>query len=295
MAPRYFVIPSPSWVVVLVLGLSMLAIALIFAAYNVGSEVGKIRGERNFHISNYERYAADDIKKICLNGQNGNVAECIAEVVNETNENQRAQDDLVAQIDMATWALWMLVVTLLTSFITLAGVTFVWLTLQETRRIGKLQTQAYCFVSGAVISFEDDIVPGYLFNVKVTIANSGNSPAKLNSLYAWVTTLPKTGGYGSQGWGASRYLPPNTTIETVISGNFEIHEIAVNGTTSKMLTVKLLTHISGVTSHGDAFSEDTIWRTSDIKVESIKDGRGYPFYPSQQSDQPIPEVREVIN
>lgn len=124
--------PKRDWIIPLALGLGILIVALICAAYFVGSRIGETRGERNYHSANYERHASDEIRNTCLAGQGGDVAECIAKVIDATNENQRAQDDLVAQTEMATWAFWMLIATVVMAVITLTGVVFVWLTLRET-------------------------------------------------------------------------------------------------------------------------------------------------------------------
>lgn len=98
----------------------------------IGSEIGETRGERNYHASSYERHAADEIRNTCLTGEGGDIAECVSEVIKSTNEDQRAEDDRVAQSEMSHWAFYMLIATVIVAAITANGVVFVWLTLCVT-------------------------------------------------------------------------------------------------------------------------------------------------------------------
>ena len=165
------------WIKHVTLGLIPIVVALIWAAFYVGSQIGESRGEGNKHTAEYERHAEKKIRATCLSGQGGDIAECVAKVIRSTNEHQRAQDDLVAQTEMARWAFYMLVATVVVAVITGAGVYYVWRTLSITREIGEAQTRAYLTLEDANlrVSYEADQSTTLEFTGKVT--NTGQSPA----------------------------------------------------------------------------------------------------------------------
>ena len=125
--------PKSDWVKYLALGLAALFLTLFWSFYYVGSKIG----ERNYHSASYERHASDKIRSTCLSGEGGDVSECITKVIKATNEDQRAQDDLVAQTEMATWAFWMLIATIVVTGITGLGVFYIWLTLKATQEMSR--------------------------------------------------------------------------------------------------------------------------------------------------------------
>ena len=127
--------PDRDWRKPLALGLSALVIVLVWAAYHLGSEISEARNQAENNARSYETHAADQIRRSCLNGEGSDLAECVSEIIRATNEHQRAEQDLIAQMEMSRWALYMLVVSVLVAGITGIGVYFVWLTLGETRRM----------------------------------------------------------------------------------------------------------------------------------------------------------------
>ena len=120
------------WIKPLIFGITSIALIALWAAYYVGSEIGKARGERNYHSASYEQHARDEIRDTCLTGEGVDIAECVSKVIQATNENTRAEDDRIAQSEMARWAAYMLVATVIMAVITGAGVVLVWLTLRST-------------------------------------------------------------------------------------------------------------------------------------------------------------------
>lgn len=110
-----------------------LVLCLILAlAFQAGLINGKAIGENEAEASTYARHADKEIKETCLGLEPVAMAECIRGVIEATNEDQRAEQDLEAQTKMALWAFWMLVATIVMTCITFVGVIYVSLTLQET-------------------------------------------------------------------------------------------------------------------------------------------------------------------
>jgi len=136
----------------LALALGLLTCVIIWASYHVGSEIGETRGERNYHTTSYERHASDEIRGTCLSGQGGDIAECVSQVIKATNEDKRSEDDRVAQTEMARWAFYMFIATVIMAVISGAGVILIWKTLAatiDTIRLSEKTTKALVNVSRA--------------------------------------------------------------------------------------------------------------------------------------------------
>lgn len=82
----------------------------------------------------YQNQTDQEIAERCA-GLTGILAqkECMAQAIRTAREQQRAEEDLDAQQEMAEWTKWMLVITLIMAAITLFGVYFVWRTVNLTR------------------------------------------------------------------------------------------------------------------------------------------------------------------
>lgn len=168
--------PKRDWFIHFAIGLIVIALTCIWAAFHIGSEIGKTRGESNKHSAMYERHAEEQIRSTCLTGQSEDIAECVAKVIGSTNEQRRAQNDLVAQMEMARWAFYMLVATIVVAIITGAGVYYVWRTLEVTRETGRDQVRAYVEVSN--VKFFWGTPEGAEPQLKVVLKNHGGTPAK---------------------------------------------------------------------------------------------------------------------
>ena len=92
--------------------------------------------ERNEHISSqsYKHQSDAEIGNKCSRISSGTFRECVAKAVRTAREQQRGEEDLHAQQQMAYWAKWMLFSTVAMSAITLFGVVFVWQTLVTTQK-----------------------------------------------------------------------------------------------------------------------------------------------------------------
>lgn len=174
------------WIKPVAFGLVVLATVLIWASFYLGSQLGEARGQRNYSSASYERHAQEEISRACLRRDGVDLAECIAEIINTTNEQQRAESDLVAQTEMATWAFWMLMATIVIAAITGVGVVFVWQTLgatramaSETTRIGEAQVRAYLSIESCTVGFDAST---HTLGLTFEVRNTGTSPAKFVKL-----------------------------------------------------------------------------------------------------------------
>lgn len=136
-----------SWIVAVALGLALI-LFVCWSVYATGLKLGETKAQNAYHTSRYAAHATNEIKRSCLNGNGSYLPECVAEVIQSTNEDQRAQSDLEAQTKMALWAFWMLVSTIVMAGITLVGVVYVYQTLVATRQIGQNQTRPWVMVAG---------------------------------------------------------------------------------------------------------------------------------------------------
>lgn len=153
-----------------------LVTAFVLGSYYLGHGLGEQLGERQANTDAYARHAQDEINKTCSTLIGVAQMECIARVIETTNEHERAEYDLSAQRNMDRWAALMLVATVLMTIVTALGVYFVWRTLtatrtmaEDTREIGEAQVRAYAFATDFIIQNENN-------SIGLKIQNFGNSP-----------------------------------------------------------------------------------------------------------------------
>lgn len=101
----------------------------------------QMRTER--HTAYYADEAVRLLKERCAHTDPGIVAPCVTAILSAQHENQRAESDLSAQTQMANWAFWLLIVTLGSTGITLAGIWFVRENLIAVRTANASAREAY--------------------------------------------------------------------------------------------------------------------------------------------------------
>ena len=166
--------------IVLVIGL---ALVFIFAT-EFASAWERARYEQQ-RTSEYADNAEANIRRSCIGVDESAQTECVRQVVEASNEQQRAERDLSAQQEMARWALYMLAVSSAGLVITAVGIYYVRDTLIETRKsvqvtreIGEAQVRAY--VGPPRVEAVIETVEGRRhFSIRGYLSNSGNSPALL--------------------------------------------------------------------------------------------------------------------
>jgi hypothetical protein len=109
-------------------------------------------------------------------------------VTKMTATELREVRDLRAQEEMARWAFWMMIASVVGSLLTILGLAFVWRTLHHTRRTadfageavadGKIfdASQSRAYVGPAAISYRCDRLENIFF-VTIQLSNFGNTPA----------------------------------------------------------------------------------------------------------------------
>ncbi len=190
MPKRYGGIESAVWLgIALVIGS-----LLLWAAFNTGLSKGVAKGEYEANSDTYASHAEQDIQRRCFRLDPTASKVCIRDVIDATNESERAERDLVAQSDMARWALWMLIVTAAMTVATGIGVVFVWRTLlatqmmaADTREIGEAQVRAYLSCVGSRFIVDSKGQQGVVY----MLANSGQSPAVNVSALVRVSVNPR--------------------------------------------------------------------------------------------------------
>ncbi len=184
----------------------ILIISFAIGGYILGFGLGEQAGEYQANSDTYAKHASDEINSTCARLNGAAQTKCIIDVIEATNQHERAESDLKAQRNMARWALLMLIATVLMTVVTAFGVYYVWRTLlatqsmaKDSKEIGKFQTKAYLrikefkfhwFGDGLVTLKSDD---GIGFCVRPEFTNMGNSPAR-NILFACKFSLD-SGGY----------------------------------------------------------------------------------------------------
>ncbi len=185
---------STGFKVVTVLTAILIASLVAVFLYDSGRKHGEALGEYSANSDTYARNTQEHIKECLALPEDGRKSKCIVKVVEASNEHERAEKDLIAQTEMALWALGMLVVSTLMMFVSALGVWWIRETLAETRnavkaaddavtvtrKIGESQLRAYCSVDSATLEQgnPDSGGDGYRkIYTQITIKNYGQTPA----------------------------------------------------------------------------------------------------------------------
>lgn len=104
------------------------------------------------------------------------------------DRTQRENRNLQAQEDMALWAMWMFIATILTVVVAAIGILYVRRTLLETRRLGQAQVRAYVVAKGGTFNVTEKCIE-YLINFR----NVGQSPATNCKIRCFVGISPPRG------------------------------------------------------------------------------------------------------
>lgn len=163
------------WIVLFV-GLVVIAITYWVIPYSKGYQAAyqKYQAERT------QERASDYHYNKCLTETTIEAAlYCYKKAEKTSRDDQRADDDLNAQRQMADWAEGMLWATIAMFIVTSIGVGFVWWTLVVTRRLGESEARAYIWTTGAEISITLPIGGEPKCDIKLMIQNTGKTPAQI--------------------------------------------------------------------------------------------------------------------
>ena len=109
-------------------------ICILWGVFDAGRSHGVTEGQKDAQTASYASQSEQDIEQRCLSLDRVGEAECIANIIDATNEAKRAERDSKSQTDTALWAFWSLIVTLIVAIISAIGIWFVWRTLDQTNK-----------------------------------------------------------------------------------------------------------------------------------------------------------------
>ncbi len=122
----------------LVLSIGLTALAIWDAAVSHTEDaIGARQSARE-----YAENAKKQIAESCVGSEPVALRECIQKIVEATDENERAENDLVAQKDMARWAFFLLIASIVGTALTGVGIWFVRENLIEMRLARKIGDEA---------------------------------------------------------------------------------------------------------------------------------------------------------
>jgi hypothetical protein len=186
---------------------SLLAIAVIVAGlWAMTFAMGKSEGFHEAEAQNYAaQYPADTDERIsnCPTDSVTAFRECVEEAVSDARDAQLSESDLNAQREMAEWAKWLTIISLVTLFVSALGLWALLRTIQQGRdglmraheanEIARNAQRPWLSIKdisvrvGAIQKTkEDEMWPDYQGEgpeyqidlvVKVTVANTGSEPA----------------------------------------------------------------------------------------------------------------------
>lgn len=174
------------------LTLFVVVLLLIFSmiGFYLGLDSGRDRvAKTNAQVHHENAFA--QIDQLCADRNFPKLIECIQKVLDTSGEQQLAEFDLAAQQEVAEWTKWVLVVSVVSSFITMVGIYFVWLTFGEARKtnniameVGQAQVRAYISLGRINTTFNfnrSGFVTGLV--LQPNFKNTGQSPGIIVSAF----------------------------------------------------------------------------------------------------------------
>jgi uncharacterized Tic20 family protein len=154
-------------------------VALILGAVFINSGLSRdavYQRQADANAREYSAYTDQQIRQSCVRLVGDEKANCIAKYRQERRNNERNEQDLVAQRQSANWAYIMGAAAVIGMVLSVIGVVLVWTTFDETRRaniLSKAQQRAR-------ISMEFDVLPNIdpkFLNIVISGCNIGHSAA----------------------------------------------------------------------------------------------------------------------
>jgi len=167
-------------------------LGFVYWIFWTGWSTGVSRYKQESQSAEYALHAQQEIEQRCLLLEPVIKSKCIRDVIETTNEHDRAERDIVAQHEMAWWAAWMAIISGFTAFVSLVGIYYIRQTLMETRRIGQSEIRAYLSVSAEVIPASRGSDLGDQQEFEIVIRNNGLSPARNLRFIANAAWKPRT-------------------------------------------------------------------------------------------------------
>jgi hypothetical protein len=122
--------------------LALIIVAWAAMIWSMSAHYAAKRVRAEAATAQYAQSAAEQIERACASRSGLPLRECIREQVEANRGDQRSEQDLSAQQEMADWAFWMMVVSAVTMVLTAIALWFVRGTLEATREAVKDTSEA---------------------------------------------------------------------------------------------------------------------------------------------------------
>ena len=180
-----------NWVKLAAIGGIIFLSSLTLIAWGL-AETSKYQRQADYRANDYAEYSREKVGKSCVGPLTVNQADCVEQARKEARENQRDEQDLVAQRQSALWAYVMAVAAVIGMALSAVGVFLVYTTFDATRKaneIAKKNVRPWVVVERFEIKrlrFENVEWRQGIFaivEVEIQIKNIGQTPA-----YAFLTS-----------------------------------------------------------------------------------------------------------
>lgn len=156
-------------------------IGVLAYTYSLGDMSGRKNAESQGYAANYPEDTAKRIDKCYRSSEPAGVQKCIEESIKADRENQRGEQDLEAQRNMADWAFWFLVFTIIQIPFATAGLVALIVTIRQGLEANKIALEAErawldfdIEMDGILVDYGGD---GYDFRIIISVRNIGSNPA----------------------------------------------------------------------------------------------------------------------
>lgn len=114
------------------LGLLVALLAVLFTGYGLGTSTGYFDAQADGYAVQYRQDTARRADNCFAANSVFAVKQCVSQAIATSRDQDRAEHDLNAQQQMATWAWWMLVITLAQAFVSVGALVALVHTLNQT-------------------------------------------------------------------------------------------------------------------------------------------------------------------
>jgi hypothetical protein len=188
-------------------GALLFAVTVLFAGYFIGKSAGFFDAQANDYVEARQLERSRSVSDcVAQNSTPPKTAACIEKSVRDERESRRAEADLAAQRSMADWAWWLLIVTMIQTPVTAAGVLLLLRNIQQSDAANEIARSAMTAENRAwvevdpTIRFERLRFQGEEIRLKVTfeLKNVGNTVALNVSPFAKLICEPTIGAGGAE-------------------------------------------------------------------------------------------------
>jgi len=185
------------------------ALIMLTVGLSIGESLGYHEAQSDGYAAQYPNETDQRVEKCFDQVDIARAKECAQEEITASRDDQRSEQDLGAQRQMAKWAYWLLLFTVAQSLLGVLGFGALLITIKQGRDANDIsregvrnQSRAYLAVSGVEIEEPDwyqleikDVGPKSTLcsTLTLTLANNGETPARFTGFYLAVQWLGSDG------------------------------------------------------------------------------------------------------